>query len=164
MSFVKFDFLNWQPDQEDWNNSGLITADNILHSDEGYLPYKSFPTASFVADTNLGTTPSLIAKPVGTGEQIAVAYLHSATAAGAGFTIQFSIGLMNSSYSTIGSYTTYTSSTVSTAYTGNNVMAFDVCELDDKLFFSAQAELETITLLNAGAPVITINATGYATI
>lgn len=164
MSFLKFDFLNWQPDQEDWNNTGLIEADNVLHSNEGYLPYSSFPTASFVADTNIGTTPSMVVRPIGTGEQIAVAYLHNATAAGAGFTIQFSIGLMGSSYNTLGTYTTYTSSTITSAYTGNAVMAFDVCELDDRLFFTAQAELPTATVLNAAAPVITINATGYATI
>ena len=164
MAFVKFDFLNWQPDQEDWNNSGLITADNVVHSDEGYLPYLAFPTASFVANTALGTTPSLVAKQVGTGEQVIVAYLHDATAAGAGFTIQFSVGVFDSNYSGFGTYTTYTSSTITSAYTGNNVMAFDVCELDDKIFFAAQAELPTATVLNPSAPVITINATGYATI
>ena len=164
MSFVKFDFLNWQPDLEDWNNPGLTIAENVFHSEEGYLAYSSFTGGAFVADTNIGTTPSIVARPVGTGEQIAVAYLHNATAAGAGFTIQLSIGLMNSQYATLANYTTYTSSTVSTSYTGNNLVAFDVCELNDTLFFTAEAQLDTITALNAGAPTITINATGYATI
>ncbi len=164
MSLIKLDFLNFQPDQDDWNNQGLIEADNVIHTPEGYISYKSIPGASFVADTNLGTTPSLVIRPVGTGEQVAIAYLHDATAAGAGFTIQFSIGLMDSNYSTLGSYTTYTSSTITSAYTGNNVAAFDVCELGDVLFFTAQAELPTATIINPSAPIITINATGYATI
>jgi hypothetical protein len=164
MSFVKFDFLNWQPDQDPWNNEGLVTADNMIHTDRGYIQHTTYLTADFVSHPSIFTTPSIVARPVGTGEQVAVAYLHNATAAGAGFTIDFSIGLMDSRYSGVGLYTTYTSSTISSAFTGNKVIGFDVCELNDRLFFTAQAELPTITALNAGAPVITINSTGYASV
>ena len=44
MSKVKFDFLNWQPDQEDYRNGGLITAENLIHAPEGYKQVKNFVT------------------------------------------------------------------------------------------------------------------------
>ena len=164
MSWVKIDFLNWQPDQEDWNNEGLVTADNVIHSEEGYVPFSNFNTGSYVASTTFGTAPSIIFRPVGTNDQQLVAWLDNATAAGAGFTIDLNIGMTDSRYSGLGTYTTYTSSTITSAWTGNNIAAFDVCELDDKIFWAVQAELPTATVLNASAPVITINSTGYATI
>ena len=34
--FVKIDFLNWMPDQVDWEYDGLIQTNNVYHSDEGW--------------------------------------------------------------------------------------------------------------------------------
>jgi hypothetical protein len=36
MSFVRYNFLNWQPDQEDYANDGLSVADNVIHNPDGY--------------------------------------------------------------------------------------------------------------------------------
>jgi len=164
MSKVKLDFLNWRPDLEDYDNQGLIEAQNVFHQPEGWKEYKTPTVGAFVTNTALGTCPSVVIKSVGTNNQRIAAFLHNPVVAGAGATIDFSIGIFSQGYTTIGLYTTYTSSTISSLLTGNNVMAFDVCELDGLIFFSAQAELPTATILNAAAPVITLNSTGYATI
>lgn len=163
MSKVKFDFLNWRPDQEDYRNAGLIEADNILHSEEGYLSYRE--QTNFVTNTVIGTCASLVIKSVGTGVQKVVAYLNNPTVAGAGYTIDMNIGLLSALLDNVSNYTTITSGTILSAITNNSIVAFDVCELGGTIFMSAQAELPTITVLNAsGAPVVTLNATGYATI
>jgi len=170
MSLVKLDFLNWRPDQQDFRHDGLAGpsgANNVYHAPEGWVPFKSSTTSNFTVgagNTALATTPSLVIKSVGTADQRIVAYLHNGVTAGAGFTIDMSIGIFSDGFTTIGQYTTYTSSTITSAYTGNNISAFQVCELDDKIFFTAQAELPATTALNASAPVITLNSTGYATI
>lgn len=162
MNRVRIDFLNWQPDLEDFNNPGLIEADNVYHQAEGFKEFKSKTASAQATSTAIPTSPSLIVKSVGTNNQKVVAYLHNATAAGAGYTIDFSIGLFSSGYTTVANYTTITSSTITSAATSNRVVAFQVCEYGDNIFVSAQAELPTITILNAGAaPVVTLNATGY---
>jgi hypothetical protein len=163
MSNVKLNFLNWQPDVEDYRNEGLITADNVIHSPEGYIQYKT-PT-TFVTSTAIGTCPSMVVRSVGTNDQRVVAYLNNATAAGAGYTIDLNLGLFSSNYTTVALYTSMTSSTIGNLSTQNRVVAFDVCELGGVIFMAAQAELPVTTALNAGdAPVVTLNATGYATI
>ena len=160
---LKYDFLNWQPDAEDYKNAGLTTAENIIHSEEGYLPYKTPTASAFSTTAALATTPSMVVKSIGTNNQRVVAYIDNVTAAGAGYTVDFNVGLLSSGYTTIANYTTVTSSTVSSV-TVNRVIAFDACELGGYIFFAAQAECQTATVLNAAAPVITLNVTGYATI
>jgi hypothetical protein len=51
VSFVKFDFLNWRPDVEVFNNEGLVTADNVLHQPRGYQEVR-FQTAGAYATTS----------------------------------------------------------------------------------------------------------------
>jgi hypothetical protein len=51
MSFVRFDFLNWQPDQNDWEYDGLNQALNVYHSDEGWRGIKSPTTGAFATTT-----------------------------------------------------------------------------------------------------------------
>lgn len=36
MPRVRFNFLNWRPDQDEFNTDGLQIADNVLHDVEGY--------------------------------------------------------------------------------------------------------------------------------
>ena len=161
MSNVKFDFLNWQPDIEDYRNEGLITADNIIHSPEGYIQYKT--PATFITSTALGTCPSMVVRSIGTNDQRVVAYINNITAAGAGYTADLSIGLFSSDYSSIANYTSITSATVGSLSTLNRVVAFDVCELGGVIFMAAHAECQSSTALS-GQAIITLNATGYATI
>lgn len=163
MSHVKLNFLNWRPDAEALGNDGLITAENALHSEEGYIQYKT-PT-TFATNTAIGTCPSIVIKSVGTNNQRIAAFLHNATAAGAGYTIDLSIGLFSSGYTTIGLYTTISSGTINAAHGGNHVMAFDVTEYADNIFITAQAECPVSTALSSTtAPIATINATGYVAI
>jgi len=161
---MRFNFLNWRPDADDMGNDGLITADNVIHDTEGYVQYKTPTSGAFVTNTAIGTCPSIVVRSVGTNNQRIAAYLHNATAAGAGYTVDFSIGLFSSGYTTIGNYTTFTSSTLSTQYTLNSVSAFEVAEYADKIYITAEAQCATITVLNAAAPTITLVATGYVSI
>ena len=70
---------------------------------------------------------------------------------------------MDSDYSIGGNYTTVTSATVSTQYTLNRLVAFDVCELSDKLFFVARAQGTSATAL-AGTSRAEVSLTGHADI
>lgn len=51
MSRIRIDFLNWRPDQDEFNTDGLQVADNLLHDTEGYKQVTGPNTA-----TPLGTT------------------------------------------------------------------------------------------------------------
>ena len=161
MSQVKYNFLNWNPDQEDYLNEGLITADNVVHAEEGWLDYLTPTAGSFSTSTAFNTTPSIVIRSVGTNDQRVAAWLHNATAAGAGYTVDLSVGLLSGGYTTVGTYTTVTSATTSTQYTLNRISGFDVCELGDKIFFAANAECTSATVLSGGS-LVTVNLTGYA--
>lgn len=164
MTYFKYDFLNWQPDIEDFKNPGLRTADNVYHDVEGYKQYKASTTGSFATNAALATCPSVVIKSVGTNNQRVACYLHNATAAGAGFTIDMSIGLLNAAYGAVNNYTTVTSNTILNAATLNRVVAFGVCELADKIFFVARAEMQTNTALTGSTNLSVLNLTGYAAI
>lgn len=163
MSYIKYDFLNWQPDLEDYRNPGLKTADNVIHDVEGYKKYETPTAAAFATNAALVSCPSLVMKSVGTNDQRAVAYINNCTAAGVGFTYDFNIGLFSSGYTTIGNYTTVTSATCTTQFTLNRVVAFAVCELADKLFFVARAEGASNTAVS-GTAIAAVNLAGYADI
>ncbi len=38
MSQLRLNFLNWRPDQDEFNTDGLQVADNVIHETEGYKP------------------------------------------------------------------------------------------------------------------------------
>lgn len=170
MSQVKFNFLNWRPDAEDDGHDGLVTADNVYHQPEGFKAFQSPTAGAFATNTSLGTCPSVVFRPVGTRGQYVGAWLHNATAAGVGYTIDMSVGLFSRGAESqmltlIGTYTTYSTSTITNQYTGNNISALEVTEYKDYIFFTAEAQLPAATVLNpGGAPRITINSAGYAAI
>ena len=164
MSQVKINFLNWRPDDEDLGNDGLITADNVYHDTEGYKQYKTPTTGAFSTNAGLGTCASVVFRTVGTSNQRIGCFLHNATAAGVGYTIDMSIGLFAENYSLSGLYTTISSSTLTNKHTLNSVSAFEGFEYADLIFITAEAQCATATVINAAAPVITLNSTGYVSI
>ena len=157
MSKVRLDFLNWRPDEDDFENP-LIEAKNVLHQSEGWVPYKRPTAGAISAHSQFATVPSMVVKPVGTDSQYAVAWLHNGTVAGDAYTIDLSIGLLQESsgnYSLTGLYTTTTSATVGTKSTLNNISSFDVCESqnadgDPILLFVAIAECTSNASLISG--------------
>jgi len=182
VSKVRLDFLNWRPDEGDFENP-LIEAKNVLHQSEGWVPYKRPTAGAISAHSTWSTTPSMIVKPIGTGEQYIGAWLESGRTAGAGWVIDLKVGLLAESsgnYSLTAGYTTMTSNTVATKSTLNNVVAFDVCEGHDAsgdpvVFFSAIAQGKRATtsassIANAGwsaaaaSSIGGININGWSTI
>lgn len=163
MSQVRLDFLNWRPDQDEFENP-LYVCSNALHRPEGWVAFRTQTAGAQSTNTSVGTTSSLVIKSVGTNDQKAICMLHNATAVGAGYQFQMSIGLLNSAYSLTGFYTTTAlSGTCTTQYTLNRITAFDVCELNDKLFFVARAFGASSTVLSGQAGFnLTLN--GYADI
>jgi len=182
MSKVRLDFLNWRPDEDDFENP-LIQAKNVLHQSEGWVPYKRPTAGAISAHSTWPTTSSMVVKALGTGEQYVGAWLENGTVAGNGFTIDLRVGLLAESsgnYSLTAEYTKITSNTVSTKSTLNNIAAFDLCEGHDAsgdpvVFFSAivegtRATTSASSIANAGWSIAAtssiggINITGWATL
>lgn len=166
MSKVRLDFLNWRPDEDDFENP-LIQAKNVVHQSEGWVPYERPTAGAISAHGNFATVPSMVIRPVGTDNQHVVAWLDNGTVAGNGFTMDLSIGLLlegSGNYTLTSTYTTVTTGTVSTKNTLNNISCFDVCEGHDAsgdpvLFFVAIAEGSAATGTSDGA-----NIHGWSTI
>jgi len=168
VSRVRLDFLNWRPDADDFENS-LTEAKNVLHRPNGWVPFQKPTSGAISTNTSIGTCPSMIVKPVGTNNQSVACFLHGATLVSntgtpnQGYRINMCIGLVDSAYTTMATYTSVTSNTISTLSTGNSIAAFDVCELNDKLFFVARAECTTTPTLSGGTNTVTsVNLVGYA--
>jgi len=132
MTQVRFDFLNLAPDIEDTENQGLTVAQNVVHDTEGYKPVHLGSTGSFATTGGLAasnaTVTSIIAKPVGVGNDLFCAWL-------AGDTLH--VGLNGV---TAASDTTNFPVSFSTSGSSQEIVAFDVAELADKIFFVVQAQ------------------------
>jgi hypothetical protein len=134
MSFVKFDFLNWRPDMEDYNNDGLLTASNLLHDVEGYKQVLRQTTTSFstTAPLNAGqnTVSSLKARPFGNAGALAIADIYAPTAT----TAAFRIGVQGEN-----AFTTTTLATLASVYAAD-ITTFSVAELGQRVVINAQAQ------------------------
>ena len=157
---VKLDFLNWRPDQDELENPLHVCRD-ILHRPEGWVPFKAPSTGAQSTNTSIGTIASMSIKPIGTNDQYAICYIHDCTQVGAGYMFDMSVGMLNSSYSLTGIWTTVSSGTVSTQYTLNRVNAFDVCELGGNIFFVARGSGTSNTALS-GSSIQLVAINGYA--
>lgn len=124
MSQLRTNFLNWRPDLEDEAHDGLTVADNVIHEPEGYKEVHlasdgAFSTTSALAASN-ATVLSVVAKPVGSQDDLLVGYANSSV---------LNVGVNGAS---AGSSTTgYPVVSAS----GMAVTAFDVAELDGRIFF-----------------------------
>lgn len=120
-------FLNWLPDLEDEEHQGLTVADNVVHEPEGYKPIHLISASSFATTGGLAasnaTVLSAVAKPVGSGNDLLVAWLANGT---------LHVGLNGV---TAASDTTGYPLTFSTVAASGEITVFDVCEAYDKIFF-----------------------------
>ena len=158
MTEVKFNFLNWRPDAEDYENDGLITADNLLHDTEGYLQILSNTTTSmtnFAAGSG-GTINSVLCRPQGS--------LRIATSTGlvyaAAEIVDFNSNTLRALCGPVtnNALETGTGTTIATATSGV-VTSFQLCELNDRIFFACHVEG-----FEPGGTAISLNQTGFATI
>ena len=136
MSEVRFNFLNWQPDQDDSNTDGLITADNVIHESEGYKPTYLASAGSFgttIAASTQGTVLSIIAKPVGNQGDVLCAWIANATTA----TLAVGFNGVTATSGATGHPLTFLE--LGGTGTSQEIFAFDVCELADKVFFTVEA-------------------------
>jgi len=150
MTQVRFDFLNLAPDVEDTENQGLTVAQNVVHDTEGYKPVHlgsagSFETTGGLAASN-ATVTSIIAKPVGPGSDLFVAWIANDTLHVGlnGVTAASTTGGFPVSFSTAGP-------------ASQEVVSFDVAELADKIFFTVQIQQTEV----APATTSTLTTTGH---
>ena len=132
MTEFRFDFQNLAPDLEDTQNQGLTIAQNVIHETEGYKPTHLGSAGSFVTTGGLGasnaTVTSVIAKPVGSRSDLFCAWIANDT---------LHVGLDGvTSTSVTGGFPV----SFSTTGTSQEVVAFDVAELADKIFFTVQVQ------------------------
>lgn len=132
MSEVRFDFINLAPDIEDTENQGLTIAQNVIHEPEGYKAVHLASAGSFVTTGGLGasnaTVTSVIAKPVGSLDDLFVAWI-------ANDTLHVGINGVTSTSVTGGFPVSF-----GTTGSSQEVVAFDVAELADKIFFTVQIQ------------------------
>ena len=155
MSRVRIDFLNWRPDAEDFGNQGLTVADNVVHEPEGYKPIYLKSAGAFATIGDLRSITSVVTKPIGGGGEVGSAgdllsaFLNNSNQ-------QLGIALNGS---TLGTSSTGFPVAFSTAGTSAAITFFDVCELDGRVFFVAEAEMQKAS----PSTVTSIAVSGYAT-
>ena len=129
---MRISFLNWRPDLEDEAHDGLSVADNVVHEPEGYKPIHLGSAGSFATTGGLAassaTVLSAVAKPVGNGGDLLVAWLANG---------QLHVGLNGV---TAASDTTGYPLSFATVAASGEITAFDVCESYDKIFFVVKGE------------------------
>ena len=146
---VRVNFLNYNPDLEDTQNPGLTVASNVVHDAEGYKPVHLASAGSFVTTGSLGasvaTVRALVAKPVGSGDDLFCAWISSNT-------LQIGLNGVTATSVTTGYPLSFATAGVSTEIT-----AFDVTESNGKIFFVVEATQTEIT--PSANPVL--KQTGY---
>lgn len=133
MSEVRLNFLNFQPDREDFQNDGLSVAQNVIHEPEGFKPVHLGSAGAFSTTGGLGvsvgTITSIVSKPVGAQGDTFSAWITGGTG--------INVGLNGV---TATSNTTGYPLSFSTAGPTAEIVAFDVCEFADKIYFVVEAQ------------------------
>ena len=138
---VKVDFANWNPDLEDYANPGLITADNVIHQPEGWVPAQFQTAGSFESfPAQAATTVSIMVKPFGSDEQqdlsTDLVYAQISSTAGALTGCIFSIGVFGET-----PFTTVSLGTLS-SFSTSGIRSLAVSEIGQTV--SVHAEAQTI--------------------
>jgi hypothetical protein len=130
---TRIDFINWQPDNDEFGTKGLSQADNVIHEPEGYKPVHLASAGSFSTTGGLaasaGTILSIVTKPVGSQNDTFSAWVAQATTP----TLHVGINGVTASAATTGYPLSFT--TTGAPY----IYAFDVCEAHGKIFFVVEA-------------------------
>jgi hypothetical protein len=135
---VRIDFLNWQPDQDELNNDGLITCTNVVHEPEGFKPVYLASAGAFSTETAFASVTSLVSETVGSNLDVVSGYIGGDV---------LRIALNGVAVSPLNS------TQISFATTGSSqcVAAFDVAELNGQVAFVMLAQQET------ASPATTVN-------
>jgi hypothetical protein len=158
MSFVKFDFLNWRPDLEDYRNEGLVSAQNILHQPEGYKQITALTTTSMGTIASVAfdkTATSIQMRQVGPNKdaETIANMVYGAAARNAGGT---AIAVVASGAgSTVAGIQT---GSVLATTTSGVVKCFQVCELNDIAFVAFETQH-----IEPGGTLISLNQSAYST-
>lgn len=155
MENVKLNFLNWRPDAEDYENDGLITADNFLHDKEGYKQLLQQTSAAFSTtsplNAGLNTISSIKAKTFGNNNQVALADIYAPDTT----TAALRIGVHGNN-----AFTTTTLATLASVG-GARITSFSIGELNQSFVISATAEA---SLLAGGVTTYALSGTVAYTI
>jgi len=152
MSEFKFNFINWRPDFEEFNNDGLVTADNVLHDTEGYKEVRAATNNSVYGSVSRSVM-GMVCKPIGTSGQQLAAWVNVATGPPITGTLNLGFGEAGPSLRSI---------SVGETLSGINTIALvglQVAELGDKVFAVARSK----SLLQGGTLVST-DIAGFFTI
>ena len=151
MPSLRYNFGEWLPDLDDFQNPGLIVADNVFHQDDGYQIIKQQTTGAFATLTSVGVAGRNVGgiqvKPVGVGGTNLAAWLTLATG---GPTATLEVG--DPEVGALGAVQSATLASVGAL----SINAFQVCELGDKVFVTAEAQGRA-----AENTQIALNLTGY---
>lgn len=150
MNMVRYDFLNWNADLEDWEHEGLDKAQNVVHQAEGWLPMRIPSSGAFSTTLSLNYTSinSVRVAPFGNAGALAAAVINYATVS----TTALRIGVIGESPFTTISFATLQSATAA------SLTSFSIAEVGQRVVISAIAE---VTL--AGGSTTTYNAGGTFT-
>lgn len=141
MPEVRVTFANWRPDLEENEHDGLKVADNVIHEPEGYKPVHLQTSGGFVTTGGLNTviSDSLVAKPVGSQDDLFCAWLHNDGASTT--TLHVGVNGVTATTSATGYPLTFSATVLSGAYAIN---MFDVTEYEGRIYF-------TVNVFNASA-------------
>jgi hypothetical protein len=144
---VRINFLNWQPDMEDFGNEGLVNAQNVVHEPEGYKPVYLASAGVFSTTGGLASVSSIVTKPVGSAGDTFSAWLSANT---------LHVGINGATA------TNATGSVISFATTGSSqgISFFDVTEFGDYLVFTVEAQQTQAS----PATTATLRVMGYLTV
>ena len=150
MSELKYNFLNWNPDQDDFDNQGMIVADNMIHDTEGFLPVGIQTAGAFSTVQSAAVIAHAI--PYGNAGQLLHCFLNTAPGnAQMRLIVAYEspvIGAVPIALDVV------TSSTLA-SFPGN-ITSFSLVDTGSAIFVTAEAEFDAAT----GTPEI-LNITGY---
>ncbi len=145
---IRLDFLNFQPDKEDFQNQGLTVATNTIHEPEGWKPVHIGSAGAFATTGGLAasvaTVISIVTKPVGAQGDTFSAWL-------ANDTVHVGINGVTSTSVTTGYPLSFSTSGPA------EIVSFDLCEFAGFIFFTIEAQQQQF----APAAFQTLTAVGY---
>ena len=159
MNQLKVNFLNWRPDQDEYQLEGLTKAQNVVHDTEGYKPVYLQTTSSFntAIPANVSCV-SVVARQGVWAPTAFTAYIEEADQTTPtlrfGYFDSTTFGMYEGLWDTTG-YPT--ANAFATAGGDQEVIAFDHCNMNDKVFLVAVGE-QSVTSAGGTAVAQTISA------
>lgn len=137
-------FQGFAPDLDDYENPGLTVASNVVHDAEGYKPVTLDPT--FTATLSGVTVASVM--PVGAQGDYMAAWVD-------GNTLNVGINAVAATTTESGYPLTFS---ITPASFRDSINFFDVCELNNNIYFVVQATRQDQQDVNINE---TLNMAGY---